>query len=61
MAWAMGAGFPAHFPRFTAAIAAGDWATASDECRIDETGNPGVHLRNMANRALLLSAVYGPT
>jgi GH24 family phage-related lysozyme (muramidase) len=55
LAWAEGTGWVHHYPKFLAAIAAGDWATAADESRINETGNPGVRIRNQANRALLLS------
>lgn len=57
MSWALGAGFPPHWPKFTAAIEAGDWTTAADECAISTVGNPGVAPRNSANRALLLSLV----
>jgi GH24 family phage-related lysozyme (muramidase) len=42
MAWALGPGFPAHWTKFTAAAKAQDWATAAANCKINETGNPGV-------------------
>lgn len=57
MAWAMGEGF--HFPKFQAAAESMDWSTASEECKISETGNPGVKPRNIANKALFLSAASG--
>jgi Hemopexin len=56
MAWGLGAGFPARFPRFTAAARAHDWKTAAVECHIDATGNPGVVPRNEANRQLFVNA-----
>jgi GH24 family phage-related lysozyme (muramidase) len=56
MAWGLGAGFPARFPRFTSAARAHDWKTAAVECHIDATGNPGVVPRNEANRQLFVNA-----
>lgn len=53
MAWAMGAGFS--FPHWEAAVRAGDWATAADQCTISTAGNPGVVPRNAANRELFSS------
>jgi len=53
MSWAMGPAF--HFPRFWAAVTAGDYKTAAAECTI----NPQVGTiirRNDANRRLLISA-----
>ena len=55
MAWAQGASF-AKWPNFRAAVAAGDWARAAEECRLDETGNPGLKPRNEANRNLFSNA-----
>jgi hypothetical protein len=55
-AWATGGG---GFPNLAASLDAEDWSTASDEIRIDETGNPGVALRNDRNRTLLLAAAAG--
>lgn len=54
MSWACGPAF--RFPRLEAALMAGDFKTASEECRIDETGNPGVKPRNLANRTLYENA-----
>jgi GH24 family phage-related lysozyme (muramidase) len=56
MAWALGAGFPATWPRFTAACRALDFASAAAECRMQEAGNPGVIPRNNANEALFRNA-----
>lgn len=54
MAWAMGPAF--RFPRFEAAVSMGDFATASAECQMNATGNPGLVPRNKANRTLFLNA-----
>ncbi len=54
MAWACGPAF--HFPKFEAALLAGDWAECARECHMDETGNPGLKPRNAANVALFRSA-----
>lgn len=54
MAWAMGPGFPAHWPAFTEAVNAGNWLKAADECQMDETGNPGLKPRNAANYNLFM-------
>jgi len=54
MAWALGAGFPRTWPKFTAAIHRGDWATAATECVIPARGNVAWNRRNQANVALLL-------
>jgi GH24 family phage-related lysozyme (muramidase) len=56
MAWAMGSGFPAKWPRFTAACGAADWLAAAANCRMKETGNPGVVPRNDANQRLFRNA-----
>ena len=56
MAWAMGAGFPATWPRFSAAVRARDWVAAAANCKIDETGEAGVVPRNKLNRALFEEA-----
>lgn len=53
MAWAMGAGFPATFKAFTAAINAGDYATA--KLNADFKG-AGVAPRIAANKAMLDNA-----
>lgn len=54
IAWAAGASF--RFPLFEAAIRRQDFVLAADECHLDEHGNPGVHPRNIADRALFLNA-----
>lgn len=57
MAWAMGAGFTASFPHFTAAANAGDWQTAAAECQMAPT--PGIAPRNAANLHLFQNAAAG--
>jgi GH24 family phage-related lysozyme (muramidase) len=56
MAWAMGSGFSAKWPLFTAACAARDWQAAAANCRMKETGNPGLVPRNNANQRLFRNA-----
>ena len=56
MAWAMGPGFPASWPSFTAACKQLDFTTASAQCRMSETGNPGVKPRNDADQTLFNNA-----
>ncbi len=56
MAWALGAGFPATWPRFTAACRARDFARAAADCRMQEAGNPGVIPRNNADQRLFENA-----
>lgn len=56
MAWAMGAGFPAKYPKFTTACQSEDWDTAATQCDISTVGNPGVKPRNDANRILFSNA-----
>jgi GH24 family phage-related lysozyme (muramidase) len=56
MAWALGAAFAPRWPRFSAAVRALDFATAADECRMREVGNPGVVPRNDANQQLFRNA-----
>jgi GH24 family phage-related lysozyme (muramidase) len=56
MAWAMGAGFPAHFPTFTTACKGQDWQGAAANCHINDVGNPGVRPRNDANVTLFHNA-----
>jgi hypothetical protein len=53
MAWAMGAGFPDGYPKFTQAANRGDWATAAAESTI--TRNPPRD-RNAADKLLFLNA-----
>ena len=56
MAWALGAGFTLHWPRFTAAANAQDWSVAAAECKISEAGNAGVKPRNLADAVLFGNA-----
>jgi GH24 family phage-related lysozyme (muramidase) len=56
MAWALGAGFPAQYPKFTAAARTRDWTLAAAQCHISEAGNPGVAARNEANFRLFTNA-----
>lgn len=64
MAWACGPAFgepgPRRFPRLAAALRAQDWRRAAAECRMDETGNPGLVPRNKANRVLYTNAAMAP-
>lgn len=50
MAWALGPAF--RFPKFQAAAAVGDWLAMARECRMTETGNPGIISRNVRNGLL---------
>lgn len=54
MAWACGPAF--RFPMFEAAVRAGDFVLASQECKMNEAGNPGLVPRNAANRQLFMNA-----
>jgi len=56
MAWACGAGFVRIFPRLAKALDVGDFAAAARECHINETGNPGLKPRNVANKMLFRNA-----
>jgi hypothetical protein len=56
MAWAMGAAGPENFPVFRAACRRLDFKTAAAECKMDETGNPGLIPRNRANAMLFSNA-----
>lgn len=56
MAWALGAGFPKGWPKFTAACKAKAWSDAAANCRMSEKGNPGVKPRNDANVRLFGTA-----
>ena len=57
MAWAMGAGFLANWPKFVAALVRGDYLTAAKESRMrgDEVDG-SLRRRNNANLTLLLTA-----
>lgn len=56
MAWAMGPKF--NFPKFQAAVNAvyPDFVTAAQESHMNESGNPGLIPRNVANNVLFLNA-----
>jgi GH24 family phage-related lysozyme (muramidase) len=56
MAWAMGTGFLAKFPRFLRYCFVGDWKSASRECLMNTTNNKGLIVRNHANQKLFLAA-----
>src|SRR3954454_7750714 len=56
MAWALGPGFPAPWTKFTVAAHPQDWAAAAANCKINETGNPGVKPRNEADVVLFTNA-----
>jgi hypothetical protein len=56
MAWAMGPAGPGQFPHFRASCQRQDFATAAKECKMDETGNPGLAPRNRANFTLFSNA-----
>ena len=56
MAWAMGPAGPGNFPHFRAACQKLDFNTAAKECKMDETGNPGVVPRNQADFTLFSNA-----
>ena len=61
MAYAMGPGFAApgnsqFFPKFTAAIRAGDFALAAKHSTVQPDSDSALHHRNQMNRQLLLDA-----
>jgi hypothetical protein len=56
MAWAMGPGGPGQFSHFRAACQNMDFSAAAKECKMDETGNPGLVPRNRANVLLFSNA-----
>lgn len=57
MAWALGPAWDEdEWPKLTAAIRTGDWATAAGQCKLRESDNPGVIPRNRRNRELYLAA-----
>ncbi len=60
MAWACGAkGVAFDFPHFDAAFLASNWATCAAECHMDDSNNPGLTGRNVANKALFEAAAAG--
>jgi GH24 family phage-related lysozyme (muramidase) len=56
MSWAMGPAF--RFPRFQAAVRAGDWVTAAAESHMDDANNPGLRPRNAINEVLFSIASW---
>lgn len=56
MAWAMGPGGPPQFTTMAAACEKLDFGKAAANCRMDETGNPGVVPRNRADKILFENA-----
>lgn len=58
MAWAMGPEFVHKFPRFAQACKKNDWKTASLECTMNTTNNPGLVPRNHLDRKLFECAAH---
>jgi len=56
MAWAMGPGFSSSWPKFSAACEKMDFDAAAENCKMSESGNPGVIPRNKANKRLFQNA-----
>jgi hypothetical protein len=56
MSWALGPAFPHGYPRWLAAVRAGRWSDAADECAIAHPVNPSIASRNAANRVLFRNA-----
>jgi GH24 family phage-related lysozyme (muramidase) len=56
MAWAMGPGFAAGWPKFRAACEKMDFDAAAENCQMSEAGNPGVAPRNRADKLLFQNA-----
>ena len=56
MAWAMGPGGPPKFLTMCAACKKLDFDTAAENCKMNETGNPGIIPRNSANKQLFKNA-----
>jgi len=56
LAWACGAGFYEDYPKLSAALDPKDFAEAALHVDINEKKTKGVHLRNLANVALLKQA-----
>ncbi len=60
MAWACGTAFGRTFKGLDASLKKGDFASASQQCKINETGNAGVIPRNKAMRQLYFLAAALP-
>lgn len=57
MCWACGSGFPATWPKFTAALRAQDWSAAARECFMPEEAKySGLRPRNRADAMLFRNA-----
>lgn len=56
MAWAMGPGFSASWPKFSGACEKMDFDAAAENCKMSEVGNPGVAPRNAADKHLFENA-----
>jgi hypothetical protein len=56
MAWAMGPGFPANWPHWTASAKALDWKACAANCEIRWSDNTGVRPRDWVQAALFLEA-----
>ncbi len=54
MSWACGPAF--HFMALEASLKRSDFATAAEQCHINDVGNPGLKPRNILNRQLYLNA-----
>lgn len=59
LSWACGPAF--RFPKLEAALRAGDFLVAAQECHMNEQGNTGLIPRNRANKVLYRNAAYVQT
>jgi len=56
MSWALGPAFAPKWPSLTAALKGKNFTSAAANCKISETGNPGVAPRNVADVKLFTNA-----
>ena len=56
MSWALGPAFAPKWPSLTAALKGKNFTSAAANCKISETGNPGVVPRNVADVKLFTNA-----
>lgn len=56
MAWAMGPDKFSQFVKFRLALDSMDWVRAANECKMDDTHNPGLVNRNKANYQMFMNA-----
>lgn len=56
MAWAAGPHIFQGFPKFSHACREREFSVAAAECRLDDSENPGLHPRNVANRTMFINA-----